>query len=131
MAKDKLEVAEDGGMYWISWWLSDVEDYGASLGDDGARCPYSREQIKAEQDLEKRESMAFVIAAYSIALPSKPYSGHVPHRGFYWESRRDAEAALRQIKAEAKAILQGAGLPEWAKTALAQGWKPPRGWKPA
>lgn len=131
MKKSKLEVIEEAGAYWISWYFPDEDDYGSCLGDAGPSCPYTREQVKAEQDPEERESMAFAIAAYSIALPTKPYSGQKLGYGFWWESRRDAEAALRQIKAEAKAILQGAGLPEWAKTALAHGWKPPRGWKPA
>jgi hypothetical protein len=46
--------------------------------------------------------------------------------GAYWESEKEARAALRIAK---EALKQDRPMPEWATTALAAGWKPPKGWK--
>jgi hypothetical protein len=46
--------------------------------------------------------------------------------GFHWESESGAKKARAAINT---ALKQGRDLPEWAKTALAAGWKPPKGWK--
>lgn len=46
--------------------------------------------------------------------------------GFYWENERDVKAAFRIIEA---AMKQKRPLPEWAKTALGEGWTMPKGWK--
>lgn len=47
-------------------------------------------------------------------------------KGFFWDSAAAASAVLRQIR---EALKQDRPLPEWAKTALAEGWKAPKGWK--
>lgn len=47
---------------------------------------------------------------------------------FRWETVAGAKAALRLAKMAIKN--RERPLPEWAKTALAAGWKAPRGWKP-
>ncbi len=46
---------------------------------------------------------------------------------FFWESMSDAKAALRVAKL---ALKSERPMPDWARTAIANGWKPPRGWKP-
>ena len=48
-------------------------------------------------------------------------------RAFVFESERDARRALRAARAAVKA---GKVWPEWATTAVANGWSPPKGWKP-
>lgn len=44
----------------------------------------------------------------------------------FWETESQAKVALRLAKA---ALKQERPLPEWAQKALAEGWKPPKGWK--
>lgn len=46
--------------------------------------------------------------------------------GAFWELERDAKAALRLAR---EALKQDRPLPDWAQKALAEGWKPPKGWK--
>ncbi len=46
--------------------------------------------------------------------------------GAFWETEAEARVALRVAK---EALKQERPLPEWAKTALAEGWKAPKGWK--
>jgi len=123
---DKLEVEESRGVYKISWWLGEDDDYGASMGDDGPTCKFKVEDLAKEKDPSYREHMAYVIASYSLR-EEKP-AGH--RDGFFWDTRPQAERALRLIKAMGKAMLEGVPMPEWALTALSQGWKPPKGWKP-
>jgi len=46
--------------------------------------------------------------------------------GAYWESKKQAQAALRVAK---EALKQERPLPDWAQKALEAGWTPPKGWK--
>jgi len=51
--------------------------------------------------------------------------------GWEWENHVAAKAAFRVAKAALKNYRNGTGVwPEWARTALANGWKAPEGWKP-
>jgi hypothetical protein len=49
--------------------------------------------------------------------------------GAYWETEKEALAALRIARA-ALSQDQDRELPEWAKTAISQGWKAPKNWTP-
>lgn len=46
------------------------------------------------------------------------------------ESAMEAYAFAQRLEAELKASRDNAEWPEWAKQALAAGWKAPKGWKP-
>lgn len=46
--------------------------------------------------------------------------------GLYWETEKLARGAVRIAR---EALKQERPIPEWAKTALAEGWTPPKGWK--
>jgi hypothetical protein len=48
---------------------------------------------------------------------------------FIWSTESSAKKALRIAKASLKGG-QEKPMPEWALKALANGWKPPKGWKP-
>ncbi len=48
---------------------------------------------------------------------------------FQWETEAAAKRALKKAEAALKAAQANKPYPEWAKQALAAGWKPPRGWK--
>ena len=50
----------------------------------------------------------------------------IDSRGAVFESESAAKRALAKIKVAWK---QDREMPEWAKTALENGWKPPKGWK--
>ena len=53
--------------------------------------------------------------------------------GYVWNERKDAMRALRAARAEVKIVRAEKAQrpwPEWAKTAAAEDWKPPRGWHP-
>lgn len=47
-----------------------------------------------------------------------------------WDTKSDAMKALRAARAAVKAVKSGKPMPPWAVTATAEGWKPPKGWKP-
>jgi hypothetical protein len=55
-----------------------------------------------------------------------PRTGHGAMQAFTFDSHRAALAALKRIKLE---LAQERPLPDWATKALAEGWKPPKGWK--
>lgn len=53
--------------------------------------------------------------------------------GFVWDELASATKALRAARAEQRAIRDEANnrpWPDWAKTAVANGFKPPRKWHP-
>lgn len=95
-------------------WIDDDENYGESdglyLGEDGG---------------DDAEHMAATNAARAVRDPEETSGG-----GLCWHTATDAKAALRVAKAAVKALRECKPWPEWATTALAAGWKPPKGWAP-
>jgi hypothetical protein len=114
---DKLIIAEDRHGYRIRWALDDDPlDAGAILGERNAQ---------DDEDAVAREAVRHLQGTERDSW------------GYYWASLTAARAALRVAKAavrvhRAAAALRGARrpLPRWAKVALAENWRPPRGWRP-
>lgn len=102
----------------LSWYLPQDDDIGGNLG----------EFIHTEADLltASPEDIDEVIAYLTVAKMPNVESDF---SGFYWETQKAAKAALSIVKAAIKAGVDRP-LPEWAKQALAAGWKAPKGWKP-
>ena len=114
MPKDKLVLDQDrDGRWLIGWYLAEDEDIGACLGEGH---PHSTDS-KDENDIASR-------AAFE-AGPCTVYSD-----GYRWESRADVHRALRAANAALADARSKVPLPDWAKQALAAGWKMPKGWKP-
>lgn len=113
MSKDKLFIDETKHHFFITWFLADPEENGASLGEIPA-------EIKGEDEH---------FTASRAAAAAKP-TGHDPYRGFYWDTRSAAQKALTACNAALRMCRDNKPWPEWAKQALAAGWKPPKGWTP-
>lgn len=108
--REHLAVVNYSNDYRIAWILEDGEE-GLVLGPA---------ETGHGSDVESR--------AASIAL--EDIGTESDAEGFYWDSLSAAKRALSVAKAAAKAAIANIPYPEWAKTAIANGWKPPRGWKP-
>lgn len=111
----KLVVHEDDWKFRLAWEFED--DIGGTICDEAEYKKYSE-----ENQPEDRETWECWIAS-TIAKQS---AAEHDSFGFYWKSLSDARKVLNQIKLRFK---QDRPLPEWAKTALAAGWKAPKGWK--
>lgn len=48
----------------------------------------------------------------------------------YWSSKRRAALAMRMARLVSREMEDGVPWPRWAKQAIAEGWKPPRRWRP-
>jgi hypothetical protein len=111
--KDRLSIFEtrDGYVYYIGWlcWEDDYGDEeGLRLGEgDGADLDDHHAAEEAVKDMKDGREQGGV---------------------FFWESRSSAAKALKVAKEAIKN--REHPLPDWAKTALAEGWKAPKGWKP-
>lgn len=57
-------------------------------------------------------------------------TGELDTVGLYWYTRSGASKALAAAKAALTVHRSAKPWPEWAKQALAAGWKAPKGWKP-
>jgi len=112
--KDKLIVEQDRWVYRICWFIAEYGDYGAKLGESSCDG-----KGKPPKDREEWEHWAASKACVDANTPRD-------ETGFYWESAKEARAMLATIKL---ALAQERDLPDWAKTALSHGWKPPKGWK--
>lgn len=53
---------------------------------------------------------------------------HSVGTGFVWDNEAHAKKALKAIRVALKA--GNKPVPDWATKALAEGWKPPKNWKP-
>lgn len=117
VSKDKLQVFEGNFGFYVAWFLADECDGGARLGDG-----YSGRSRPPPENREDYECWLSERVAYEIAADA-----YVPGRGVYlWDSRTEASRVLRVINERLK---QPRDLPDWAKKALAEGWKPPKGWQ--
>ena len=118
MAKDRIVIREFGDHYYLTWFIVEDEDYGATIGE--------REYTK---DLEKATDPE-AIEEIALGLTAKGLADGRDTWGYYWETVSGAKAALRAVKLREKTLSDERPLPEWAVTAAANGWKPPKGWKP-
>ena len=102
--------------YRLSWYLPDDGDIGGSVGD----------MSYTEIDLKELDDVDVAIVYLAVA---KLDGIQRDFSGFFWETQAAAQSALRIAKA---AIAAGVDrpLPDWARQALAAGWKAPKGWKP-
>lgn len=121
---DKLIVDDSQGHdYRISWYLEEEQEIGGSLGDGAKK--YTDKQIEA--DIKEGGDAHHQIATNAVAGTK---NAQHDSRGYYWESRADAKAALAAALAAIKVAESKVSWPTWAETALANGWKAPKGWKP-
>lgn len=117
--KDKLIIVEDAviqGSYRIQWKLAEEDsvfgDMGATLGESYYTC------MQPPQDSEEWEM-------WIAEKTCRDFGAEQDHIGYWWEKRSDASKVLKVINASFK---QKKPIPEWAKEALLNGWKPPNGW---
>lgn len=115
--KDRLAIFEnrDGYTYYYIGWLCWDDEFGV---DEGLRLGEGRNSEFADHH-----------AAEEAVKDMK--DGREGEDGpFWWSSRSGAQKALKVAKEAAKLAAEKRPLPEWAKKALAEGWKAPKGWKP-
>lgn len=126
-----LDLTYRRGRFGISW-FDDENGEGAALGGDSEACSRPAPPL---EDQEAWENWT----AEKIACASEC---ECDAHGFSWETEARAKRVLVLIKKEfvfgaakrkhivrAKAAKQRPH-PQWAQTALAEGWTPPKGWKP-
>jgi len=120
MASEKLIVDECPEGYYLVWYFPEEEDTGGFLGD----ADYAEGSLSKAKTQEERETIAAHFAVKGLCdFKSSSY-------GFIFESKSKAKAALTAANAAIKVQRSEKPWPEWAKTALAAGWKAPKGWKP-
>ena len=111
-----LDVLE-GRYVTIAWWLPDDDDFGLVIANDD-----SIDSSGQETAIAVRVCRSFV-TSNELEMP-------LPEEDFTFPNVRVAKQCLRQINAELHYWKQNKPLPDWAKTALAAGWIPPKGWSP-
>lgn len=134
MNKDRLVVVDSSpGHYGIAWWLDEEGDMGTSIGESQE---WTWEEFQ-DEDLTLEEARIWFecerLAGEDLAA-ERAWKNSLGC-GIEWESKARAAKVLKEAKAQAKQYLDSLGQdptewPQWAQTALSQGWKPPKGWKP-
>jgi hypothetical protein len=107
-----------GRKHYICWYFSEEGEAGATLGD----VVYTEAQVK-NAPAEAWEARAASFAA------SKTEGVEKDSEGYFWQSKKAANNALRAIKTTLKAGHRKPW-PHWATKAAAAGWTAPKGWKP-
>ena len=121
MARDKLVVFESQGVYRIGWYLWEDDDMGATLGEDLSLIKLIEKNLD-NKEVDK-DHVSVTRALMGLEGVQKDDGG------FYWESKGEATKALKLAKVAARGVV--GEYPEWAKKAILEGWKAPRGWKPS
>jgi len=125
--KDYVFLTKESHAYsesWrLRWFIVEDDSEGAVLGEYE---PLSNEEIELQLSKQKGGDRDYYVS--ELAVLDAPGRQRDPY-GHFWESEKEAKAALRIVKAALKND-GGGPMPDWAKQALAAGWKPPKGWKP-
>ena len=124
MTQDKLVIEESlhGCQgFRIYWYLAEVGDLGAAVGEFKVPTMKPRESYKTDEDFQ---------CHLVNHVAGKTEGVEHDHNSYFWETRAQAQRALRLLKAELKAARDNTPWPDWAKQALAAGWKAPKGWGP-
>jgi len=112
----KLQIEETYKGYSIGW--TDGTDFGLMIGQDHGL------------DTCDHDTVAIQNALLDAGMvEGNRETGNI----WVWDTLTAAKKALRLAKATFKAQMdarKNAPWPEWAVTAIANGWKAPRGWKP-
>lgn len=105
------------------WWIAEDGDDGAMMGEmipSATRCNAAQ-----EKRTDDAEYFTAIMAMKSFALTKRD------DRGFYWDTAANAGFAIDAANRAILAYRSGTKAePEWAQTARAHGWKPPKDWKP-
>jgi len=115
----KLGLFDESKGFRIRW--IDPED-----GEEGGAVGDARDEYKKAPDPNKDRD-AWEVYIVETALKDLDPKPEFDLEGYFWDNKREAHAAFRIAKA---ALEQEKPMPDWAKKAVAEGWKPPRGWKP-
>lgn len=102
---------DERDVFYIAWWLVDEEDFGQYVGEVEPLEPKDKDEWEVK-------------VAYDAV---KPLASGTDIRGFYFKTKRQVAHALLAAN---RALNQDVPWPEWAIKAKAEGWKPPKGWKP-
>jgi hypothetical protein len=130
---DRIVIVESRYGYSLQWYLEEDGDLGLTLGEGETHESLSkmdkaitRRGTVGEDPDGKVEHAVTTLAAWKHEGMHLAPQG----QGFYWESKKGAAEALRLVKVAIKELKDNKPWPEWAKQAAANGWKPPKGWKP-
>jgi hypothetical protein len=110
-----VEGMDDG--YCIGWWVPEWFELGLIVNNVEYQKP---------EDEDTRIAVQVCHLYFQSCKFELPASGG----DFIFPSEKHAKACLRQINIELNSRKSDTPLPEWAKTALANGWTPPKNWKP-
>lgn len=141
MSDKLMVVSPDDWEFRIQWFIEEDDDMGKTLGEDRPEeiakiAALSDMDIRLKDEHEKEidpnydpTNVEDTIAIRTLAtMKPKP---EINSSGFYWESKSAATAALKAIKVAIKLYRDNAdNWPQWAKTAMVNGWTAPKGWKP-
>ena len=126
---DKLVIGEGHKVPYIIYWqirADGSDDIGAVLGEESSLTiiGYKNSLLKANINKDEREHMIASVAA----MDTEGYQ--CSPEGFYWETKKEAQVALRYINLRLKSDREDRPWPEWAIQAKTAGWTPPKNWKP-
>lgn len=116
MAKNKLRIGDwRRGRFRICWLIVDEGEEGAHLGD---------------YLYEGKPSDVFDEHSVATEAARKVAASECDEIGLFWETQSAARKALAAANAALRSHRSTKPWPEWAKQALAAGWKAPKGWQP-
>ena len=121
MTAPKIDIYSERYTFGLAW-FDDEDGEGLRFGD-------ARDIEQAAAPPDDDDDMAEHWHAYQAARKSAGCNEDA--RGtLTWESESAATKARAAARAAVKRANSEKPMPEWAETALANGWKAPKGWKP-
>lgn len=126
-----LDIFESNGHqqpygYFIAWYLVEEADMGGCLGDE----KYPKNFVPKTEDSWSCYTATMAVETFAKGLDPDQVTQGQNSGVWYFERRTDAVAALRHANIALNLGWHDKPMPDWAVTALAAGWTPPKDWKP-
>lgn len=77
-------------------------------------------QSRRREDRPLAEAVLGLVPAHAVGKGGE----------FIWPTKTVAARAMRIARLTVRELEEGRPWPDWARRAIAEGWKPPRRWKP-
>lgn len=128
---DQIEILEVFDGYVIAWIVDG--DQGATVGEGHVISGKGGITIPSKNDFDDFESFleswTYWTCEIVAAKENKHFKVSDMSGGFVYESKKDAQAVLKKIRAAlslAPSAPEDAPMPPWAQEAIALGWTPPK-----
>jgi hypothetical protein len=130
MSTIEISYYEDGALAW-----HDGDDEGSTIGQEGhdlrdLEKKLAKARACKSPNRDEIEYFTVELAVTKFARTLGEDAAYSPKEFWIFHTAQALKSALAVARAAKKSAMDDQPWPEWALLAQANGWKPPKGWRP-